>query len=94
MTAKGSDQVTIDQTSNVIAFAGNTMVYESVKRFAVRGLNDLIRVLMESVDDALFELSEKVDSDSDRSMYFDAMREIRLKRKALQEKFDDRTHHR
>ena len=65
------------------------MVYESVKRFAVRGLNDLIRVLMESVDDALFELSEKVENDRDRNMYFEAMREIRLKRKGILQKFDE-----
>ncbi len=71
------------QNDNVIAFSGNTMVYESVKRFSVKGLNDLIRVLMESVDDALFELSEKVKSDRDRNMYFEAMREIRLKRKQI-----------
>ena len=77
-----------DQAANVIAFSGNTMVYESVKRFALRGLNDLIRVLMESVDDALFELSEKVENDRDRNMYFEAMREIRLKRKGILEKFD------
>lgn len=88
VTAKGSLQVTVDQTGNVIAFAGNTMVFESVKRFALRGLNDLMRVLMENVDDALFDLSEKVENDSDRSMYFDAMREIRLKRKILLERFD------
>ena len=76
-------------TGNVIAFSGNTMVYESVKRFAVRGLNDLIRILMESVDDALFELSEKVETDRDRNMYFEAMREIRLKRKNILQKFDE-----
>ncbi len=78
-----------DPADNVIAFSGNTMVYESIKRFAVRGLNDLIRVLMENVDDALFELSEKVENDRDRNMYFDAMREIRLKRETLRERFDE-----
>ncbi len=64
------------------------MVYESVKRFALKGLNELMRVLMESVDDALFELAEKVDNDRERNMYFEAMREIRLKRKTIEESFD------
>jgi len=58
-------------------------IYNSVKRFALDGLNDLIRVLMENVDDALFELSDKVDNDRERNMYFEAMREIRLKRDGL-----------
>lgn len=69
------------------------MVYESIKRFSLKGLNDLIRVLMENVDDALFDLSEKVDNDRERNMYFEAMREIRLKRKAIQTNFDDEMKH-
>ena len=63
-------------------------VYNSVKRFSLEGLSDLIRVLMESVDDALFELSDKVDNDQERNMYFEAMREIRLKRDGMKQNFD------
>jgi len=63
-------------------------VYNSVKRFSLEGLSDLIRVLMESVDDALFELSDKVDNDKERNMYFEAMREIRLKRDGMKQHFD------
>ena len=64
-------------------------VYRSLKRFTADGLGDLIRVLMDNVDDALFELSDKVDNDRQRNMYFEAMREIRLKRDALKQKFDE-----
>ena len=64
-------------------------VYNSIRRFTVDGLSDLIRVLMENVDDALFELSDKVDNDRERNMYFEAMREIRLKRDALKRQFDE-----
>jgi hypothetical protein len=67
---------------------GNNPIYSSVKRFALEGINDLIRVLMESVDDALFELSDKVANDRERNMYFEAMREIRLKRDGLKQHFD------
>ncbi len=63
-------------------------VYKSVRRFTLEGLNDLVRVLMESVDDALFELSDKVANDHERNMYFEAMREIRIKRDGLQKHFD------
>ena len=62
--------------------------YNSVKRFAVEGLSDLIRVLMENVDDALFELSDKVDNDRERNQYFEAMRKVRLKRDAIKREFD------
>ncbi len=43
---------------------------------------------MESIDDALFGLSEKAESDRERNMYFEAMREIRMKRTAIQAGFD------
>ncbi len=79
----------LNDASNVIAFGGNTMVYESIKRHALKELQQLIRVLMENVDDALFELSEKVDNDRERTMYFDAMRMVRLKRQAIEQGFDD-----
>ena len=67
---------------------GNNPIYSSAKRFALDGLSDLIRVLMENVDDALFELSDKVANDRERNMYFEAMREIRLKRDGLKQHFD------
>ena len=68
--------------------SGSTVVYESVKRLALKGLSDLIRVLMENMDDALFDLSEKAESDRLRNIYFEAMREIRLKSSLLQMGFD------
>jgi len=77
-----------EHTDNIVAFGGNTMVYESVKRFSLKGLNELMRILMENVDDALFELAEKVDNDRERNIYFEAMREIRKKRKLVEENYD------
>ena len=68
--------------------AGNNLVFTSVRKFALNGLSDLIRVLMENVDDALFDLSEKAETDNERYMFFEAMREIRLKRNLLQLGFD------
>ncbi|MFV2030981.1 MAG: DUF1631 domain-containing protein [Gammaproteobacteria bacterium] len=79
---------TDDPIGSPIAPGGSTAVYESVQRFALKGLSDLIRVLMENMDDALFDLSEKAETDRERNMYFEAMREIRLKRGFLQQGFD------
>ena len=71
------------------ANSAKNQTYSSIKRFALEGLSDLIRVLMDNVDDALFELSDKVDNDQDRNLYFKAMREVRLKREAIKREFDD-----
>lgn len=73
----------------VSAKGGNNQIYNSVRHFALEGLSDLIRVLMENLDDALFKLSDKVDNDQERNLYFEAMREIRRKRVALERQFDE-----
>ena len=75
----------IDQ---IKGYGSNTTVYDSVKRYSLHGLSELIRILMENMDDSLFDLSEKSETDRERNMYFEAMREIRLKRSALQQGFD------
>ncbi|MDH3537908.1 MAG: DUF1631 domain-containing protein, partial [Gammaproteobacteria bacterium] len=67
---------------------GNNPIYNSVKRFSLDGLTDLFRVLMENVDDSLFELSDKVSNDRERNLYFEAMREIRIKRDGLKQHFN------
>ena len=77
-----------DTSSRVIAFSGNTMVYESVKRFSIKALNELMRGLMENVDDALFDFAKKAETDNERNLYFEAMRDLRLKRKNLEADFD------
>ena len=61
-----------DTASRVIAFSGNTMVYESVKRFSIKALNELMRGLMENVDDALFDFAKKAETDNERNLYFEA----------------------
>ena len=43
---------------------------------------------MENIDDSLFNLAEKSQSDHERNMYFEALREIRIKRSLLQLGFD------
>ena len=44
------------------------------------GLSKSLAAMMGQVDDALFELAEKAENNVVQSLYFDAMREVRLKR--------------
>jgi hypothetical protein len=46
-------------------------------------LGELLQVLFNNVDDALFEMADRSRSDADQSMYFESMRDIRLQRKRL-----------
>src|SRR5690606_11190816 len=44
-------------------------------------LKALLGRMFDSADDALFELADRAGSNSEQSLYFDGMREVRLKRK-------------
>lgn len=46
-------------------------------------LQSLLRTMFESADDALFAMADKAENNSDQSMYFDAMRELRLQKKHI-----------
>ncbi len=46
-------------------------------------LLELIRKLYDQLDDALFELAQKAENNTVQSLYFDAMREVRLRREAF-----------
>ena len=47
-------------------------------------LSDLLKVLLDKTDDTFFELANKADSSCRQQLYFDAMRELRLKRPRLE----------
>jgi len=50
-------------------------------------LDEAVRLMMDRVDDALFELAERSESNTLQRTYFDAMREIRLKRAELEQQY-------
>ena len=50
-------------------------------------LPDLLKLLLDRADDAFFELANKADSSQRQQTYFDAMRELRLKRLRMEADF-------
>lgn len=46
-----------------------------------------LSTVFEHVDDAFFDLADRAESNSEQTAYFDAMRMIRLERKAIEQKF-------
>ncbi len=57
---------------------------------AAEGLTRSLSDMMGKVDDALFELAEKAENNVVQSTYFDAMREVRRKRKDMEAVFRQR----
>ncbi|MCX4028344.1 DUF1631 domain-containing protein [Endozoicomonas sp. SM1973] len=50
-------------------------------------LQSCIRSLFENADDTLFEMADRAGSNTEQNIYFEAMREVRLKRKAIEMTF-------
>ncbi|RMH38397.1 MAG: DUF1631 domain-containing protein [Gammaproteobacteria bacterium] len=72
-----------------------------VRDKAVAYLMDSLARMLSGADDHLFDLAERAGNDKDQTQYFDSMRALRIKRKAvesafrrrLEEKFDELTTH-
>ncbi|CAN0606356.1 unnamed protein product, partial [Ectocarpus sp. 12 AP-2014] len=48
-----------------------------------QSLKTVLAGFFDRADDALFELADKAGSNQDQTAYFDAMREMRLRRKSM-----------
>jgi len=63
---------------------------EECARTAANQLAGAFPAMMDKVDDALFDRVDKSENANDHSVYFDTMREMRLKRTAIEAKFKER----
>ncbi|MQT83816.1 DUF1631 family protein [Pseudomonas sp. FSL R10-2964] len=57
---------------------------------AAQQLRNELQVLFENADQTLFEMADKAQSDTDQSLFFEAMRDVRLKRKSIERGFLER----
>ncbi|WP_322002633.1 DUF1631 domain-containing protein [Marinobacter alexandrii] len=76
--------------------AGNKPVPAEVTRIrdtVVAGLGDLMQGAFDAVDDSLFELANNARSNNEQNRYFEAMREIRIKRKGVERHFQSAVAH-
>ncbi|MFV8571687.1 DUF1631 domain-containing protein [Marinobacter sp. SBS5] len=60
-----------------------------IRNTVVAGLGDLLQGAFDAVDDSLFELANNARSNNEQNRYFEAMREIRIKRKGVERHFQD-----
>ena len=66
---------------------GQYLLTES-RNIALKYLPALLQRMLDNADDILFELADKAQVDRERNAYFDAMRELRLARHALESGFE------
>jgi len=84
---------------NVVQIEGYFKPYNAVqlmhdcRKLASQQLSDSLSKMMGQVDDALFELAEKAENNLIQSLYFDAMREVRIKKKDIETQFSKQFNH-
>ncbi|WP_166251617.1 DUF1631 domain-containing protein [Marinobacter salicampi] len=64
-----------------------------IRDTVVAGLGDLLQGAFDAVDDSLFELANNARSNNEQNRYFEAMREIRIKRKGIEKHFQSAVAH-
>ena len=67
----------------------STEVLTACRNMTSERLPSALKTVLDKVDDGLFELANKADSSQRQNAYFDAMRELRLKRDSFETKFFD-----
>ena len=70
-----------------IALARLPAAMHNLRDKARQQLQNLLRELFDKVDDAMFELADKANNNQDQNLYFDSMREVRIRRRAMETAF-------
>jgi len=60
---------------------------KKVRGQASKLLVSMLASMFDNADDALFELADKAEDSAERTMYFDSMRAVRIKREAMEKYF-------
>lgn len=80
----GGTQMGASSATGRVALPGAVAKLEQV---VLRELNTLLAAVFDNADDLFFDFAEKVKTESERNKYFDAMREVRIERKGIEQRF-------
>jgi hypothetical protein len=70
-----------------VALARLPAAMHSLRDKARQQLQLFLRELFDKVDDAMFELADKANNNHDQNIFFDSMREVRIRRRAMEALF-------
>lgn len=63
---------------------------ERIRDLAMQRLRQGMQSLFDDVDDTLFDMADRADNNQEQNLYFEAMRDLRLKRQGIERTFLDR----
>jgi hypothetical protein len=78
-----------DQATNS-TLARLPVVLLQVRDKAAQQLKDALQELFDNADDTLFEMADRAQNNSEQNTFFEAMRDLRLKRKSIERAFLDK----
>lgn len=70
-----------------VALARLPAAMHTLRDKARQQLQLFLRELFDKVDDAMFELADKANNNHDQNIFFDSMREVRIRRRAMETSF-------
>ena len=74
-------------TNSQVALARLPAAMHTLRDKSRQQLQLLLRELFDKVDDAMFELADKANNNHDQNIFFDSMREVRIRRRAMETSF-------
>jgi hypothetical protein len=83
-------QLNVERNSSAnsqVALARLPAAIHSLRDKARQQLQICLRELFDKVDDAMFELADKANNNHDQNIFFDSMREVRIRRRAMETAF-------
>ncbi len=73
-----------EEGSDNALFARLPAPFTDTKDRGKQSLQPLLQALFDNIDDALFELADRAEHNAEQNMYFESMREIRIKRRGME----------
>jgi len=67
----------------------NQKAIHKIRQEASRDLNEMLHSMFDGIDDSFFELANNARTNNEQNRFFEAMREIRIKRKGIESDFDN-----
>lgn len=83
-------QLNVERNANAnsqVVLARLPAAMHTLRDKARQQLQLFLRELFDKVDDAMFELADKANNNHDQNIFFDSMREVRIRRRAMETSF-------
>ncbi|ARN73021.1 DUF1631 domain-containing protein [Oceanicoccus sagamiensis] len=73
-----------EEGADNVLFARLPAPFTDTKDRGKQSLQPLLQALFDNIDDALFELADRAEHNAEQNMYFESMRELRIKRRGME----------